>query len=257
MYLLNKIVWGLVNPFLVGFVVLAFAAMLLLLKKWLRLCTCLVALVLVLFWILSMPALTLLTGYRLEAAFPPIPLDRLPNADAIICLGGGVGCATKFGPQVLLNSAADRAYYSAALWKSGKAPIVIPTGAYGEGADAKFMMELGVPRDAIRVEGKARNTEQNAKFIRQLLNEQVNAKGQGHKPRILLVTSAWHMKRSMLMFEKYAPGLEVIAAPTDHECLYGDGRLHWGYLIPEAGYIEPNIRYLHEWAGYWWYKWIR
>ncbi len=259
MYSLNKIAWMVLNPVAVGLLILVIALLVLNLKRCSRLGGALIFGGGLWLWIFSSPALTLLTGYTLEEDYPPIPAENLAAADAIVCLGGGVGRSTKFGPQTLLYAGADRAYYSAARWKAGRAPIVIPTGASGELSDAKFMIDLGVPREVIHVEDKAKNTEQNAKNVSEMLSG-LNHRlpPTNHQPlRILLVTSAWHMKRSLLMFEKYAPELDVIPAPTDHECLYGDGCFKWEYLRPDAACIELNLRYFHEWVGYWWYKLVR
>jgi len=51
--------------------------------------------------------------------------------------------------------------------------------------------------------------QENAKFV-----ETVLATKNTKNAKILLVTSAWHMRRSLLMFKKYVPKLDVIPAAT-------------------------------------------
>ena len=64
-----------------------------------------------------------------------------------------------------LYQSADRAYFAAALWKTGKAPIIIPSSGNAINCDAKFLKDLGVPESAVVVENGAKNTEENAKRI--------------------------------------------------------------------------------------------
>lgn len=192
---------------------------------------------------------------ELVKEFPPMRVEAMPTADAIVDLGGGMGANTNVYPYAEMSAGADRAWHAARLWKAGKAPIVIPSGKGCANADAELLRDLGIPREAIVVENEARNTEENAKFVQRLLNEQVKVKGEGRK-RILLVTSVWHMRRSLLMFEKYAPELEVIPAATDYEGR-GTQDFSCANLIPSAENFAANNVVLHELIGYWWYKWFR
>lgn len=254
---LNKIIWAILNPLTIG-LLCGFTAVVFECLGRRRCALALGAMSLLLVYALSTPALTLLTGRTLEEDYPYVPMDKVPSADAILCLGGGTGSNTNFCPYAILYSAADRPYYAASLWKAGKAPIVIVSGVDAENADGKFLMDLGVPQEAIAMENKAKNTEENAKFVKDVFNrvEHIRRVG-GWKPKVLLVTSAWHMRRSMLMFKKYAPEVEVFPAATDHECLRGTGVMQWCYLVPNAVCIEFNLRYLHEWAGWLFYKLFR
>lgn len=70
------------------------------------------------------------------------------------------------------------------------------------------------------------------------------------------MTSAWHMKRALLMFRKYAPDVEVIPAPCDFECV-PSGAFNWVELIPNAEVFGRSSVYFHEWLGYWGYKLFR
>ena len=72
-----------------------------------------------------------------------------------------------------------------------------------------------------------------------------------------MVSSAWHMKRTMLMYAKYAPDLEAIPAPADWEFSVREGGLSLGSLYPQAEFMERNSYAFHEWLGLIWYKYFR
>ncbi len=69
-----------------------------------------------------------------------------------------------------------------------------------------FYEEQGVDMKQVTLESKARNTRENARQVAALLGERC-------KQPWLLVTSAWHMSRSMAEFE--ATGCNVTAYPVD------------------------------------------
>ena len=144
-----------------------------------------------------------------------LPQGDLPTADAIVLLGGGTRPQLPPRPMSEMNEAGDRMVYAARLYHEGKAPIIVPSGGFIElfgstvpetEAMAQLLTELGVPDDAILRESKSRNTHENAVEVWALL-EPLGIR------RILLVTSAMHMPRSVAIFERQ--GFEVIPAPTD------------------------------------------
>ena len=136
--------------------------------------------------------------------FPP---KEIPNADVIVVLGGGTGSPEYPRQIVELSSAADRMVYASWLYHQGAAPRLILTGGYipwmgeHEGSPAEnmaFIMEmLDVPEDAMILEKESLNTYENALFTKAILDaEGIN--------RIILVTSASHMPRSVGLFENRA-----------------------------------------------------
>ena len=78
------------------------------------------------------------------------------------------------------------------------------------------------------------------------------------KPKVLLVTSAWHMKRARLMFKKYAPEVEVVCAPADFEnSMMAKGVMLPRSLLPDFNAFALNSVALHEWVGIVGYKVFR
>jgi uncharacterized SAM-binding protein YcdF (DUF218 family) len=66
--------------------------------------------------------------------------------------------------------------------------------------------ELGIPAESILLEAKSKNTYENAKFASAMLHVQ-------KRDTYVLVTSGFHMKRSLLYFSHF--GIHPIAAPSD------------------------------------------
>jgi uncharacterized SAM-binding protein YcdF (DUF218 family) len=101
------------------------------------------------------------------------------------------------------------------------------------------LLLLGVPDDAIVLETKARNTRENGLFARELLQEM----GAG---KVLLVTSAWHMRRSEAVFGKL--GIDVIPAATDSFLPQLSSGFPFGWL-PDVDAMAVSTRCIKEWIG--------
>ena len=214
------------------------------------------ALALLWFWMSALPGLIL--GLSLEREWlvdGKIPTaESFPEADAIVCLGGSMNIATNLSDHVELYTSVDRVWQAAKLYKAGKAPKIFVTGQSTARAARTLLMDFGVPGSAITFLEDARNTEEEARAI----GDEVEVEGGGgqRKRSILLVTSAFHMRRAKLMFEKYAKGVEVIPAPADFEAtVHVAEGFHPRDLLPGNSYM--NEVYLREWIGYLGYKWLR
>lgn len=187
----------------------------LILMRFRRLSRTALLLAIVLLWLPSMPVAANLLALRWEAAYPPIAAKDLPPADAIVLLGGIVG--QPLPPRVApdLSGSVDRLFEAADLFRAGKAAhIVVSAGnlpwSPAEAPEAHwieaFLIQLGVPADAIVLESKSRNTRENATFTAPIL------RSRGWHT-VLLVTSADHMRRAMATFRR--AGITAVAAPTD------------------------------------------
>lgn len=248
-YWINKLVWSLANPMTVGLVLLILA--LIFRGRFRKLSALNVRLVICCFYVLSTSCGAELIGWTLEHEFSQLNPQDCPTADAIVCLGGGVQKRTRNTTNYPdLSSSADRVYMSALLWKAGKAPYVITSNNGVTNADDVVLHDLGVRPDAIFSECDATTTEENARFIQRLLDERVKSKMdvEQRKVSVLLVTSAWHMKRSLYMFQKYAPEIECIPVACDYEVMTKEP-LNVRDFIPDPGAFELSCRFLHEWLG--------
>ena len=260
MYLLNKIVGGLLNPLVIG-MALAIVGGLCLWRNWRKTGFGLLIGAVAWLWLWSTPVMYRWMGGALESEWPVVKAEDAPKTDAIVLLGGGMGANTNVYPYAEMWNGADRVWHAARLYKAGKAPLVIPTGQGERESTVPLLHDLGVPESAIVVEDEARNTEENARFVEKLIDsrvehvERVDAKG---KPKVLLVTSAWHMRRSVLMYRKYAPNVEIIPAAADYEATVQTGHpFSLKDLWPDATMFYANSYIFKEYLGYWGYRLLR
>jgi uncharacterized SAM-binding protein YcdF (DUF218 family) len=185
----------------------------------------------------------------LENEYADVAVESVPTAEAIVVLGGGVTGAAGQHHEPELHGSGDRLRKGVALYKAGKAPVIVYTGgnigflgAAGEpeavGA-SKILQSLGVPAAAIMTESRSRNTRENAEFTRSLL-------GAGGAHRILLVTSAMHMPRAAALFRH--AGFTVIPVPCDHVTGWGEPSLLFN-LLPEAQALTDSCHAMREYLG--------
>ena len=163
-----------------------------------------------LMWLLSTsPASdSLLKG--LEHSYQ-VPKD--PRGDVIILLGGGAygGAPDLSGVGTPSEMMLYRVVTAVRLHKMLNIPIILSGGTVFKHMEPeppivrRFLMDLGIPDSAIIMEDKSLDTSQNAK------NSQRICLKSGYKNPIL-VTSAFHMKRSVMEFKSL--GMEVIPFPT-------------------------------------------
>jgi uncharacterized SAM-binding protein YcdF (DUF218 family) len=192
---------------------------------------------------------------------PPI---EAPLAEVIVILGGGTSPEQYPRPWVEVNGAGDRVLYAAYLYHQGAAPNILLSGGrieWLESGDspaedmAKILALMDVPPDALWLEKDSRNTFENATAAWELLAAK-------NIQRIILVTSAQHMPRSVALFEQQ--GFDVIPAPTDYTITAAEwqrlNRLDFPgtlvNLLPDAGSLADTTAALKEYLGMLYY-WLR
>jgi uncharacterized SAM-binding protein YcdF (DUF218 family) len=120
-----------------------------------------------------------------------------------VLLAGSTHSAQYPRPFIEVNGAGDRVIYAARLYQLGKAPRILLSGGRIEwlesgdspAQDMAVLLEMmGVPAQALSFEDSSRNTAESAQAAWQLLSEE------GVR-RIILVTSASHMPRSVALFQ--------------------------------------------------------
>ena len=182
----------------------------------------------------------------LEARHPAFSPEELPEADAIVLLGGASDGESRFGRGGDLNNGADRLTTTAELYFAGKAPVILISGGAEPGQIpeaellAQILKGLRIPASAILLEPNSRTTYDNAVMSGELLK---NA-GYSH---ILLVTSGVHMRRAITLFQNQ--GLQVTGAATDHQIPKFQDSLVPGWL-PTYYRLARSSRAIHEWVGY-------
>lgn len=99
---------------------------------------------------------------------------------------------------------------------------------------------LSVPSSVILLEERSRNTYEHAPNVRALLESRKLPL------EVILVTSALHMHRSVLVFERH--GFTVHPAPTD---FLADEHLEPDVMsyLPQAGTLARTTAAVHEYVG--------
>ncbi len=199
-------------------------------------------------WVWASPWFFILIGGSLERAYPPVKPESLPRADAIVVLGGGIKPPTRLTREADLDAGADRGWHAARCYHAGRAPLILFSGVSEGPGMRQFLIDLGVPAKKIVLETDSKNTYQNGLFTREKLKA-IKAK------RVLLVTSAWHMRRSLLVFKHM--GVEVVPVATDYEALSARGLLspsRPAYYLPSADFLDKSSAVQKEFLGYWAYR---
>ena len=134
------------------------------------------------------------------------------TADAIVILSGMVKTINgKNGFSYEWGEASDRIFAGIELIKKNKAPIIILTGGklpWSVGKpEGEYLRDVaikyGVPNKNILLTENVENTDQEAKAVAELLNKV--------SPKIILVTSAFHMPRAQKVFEAAGINIEPFA----------------------------------------------
>lgn len=175
-------------------------------------------------YILSINAISQRAMRSLEYAYA---ITDSKTADAIYVLGG-----------------ADVRARAAALLHKQTGSVVVVSGYNGEAEGMrKILLNRGVPSSKIITESKAINTIENAKYMLPI------AINNGYK-KIYLVTSAYHMPRSMMNFKNLynKNGIEILPYP----CGYTVSKEHnyskpqW---LPKMSNLWYSTKALDEYLG--------
>lgn len=216
---------------------------------------------LVILWLSSTTGFSNLLARSLELQY--LPPDEIPTAEVIVVLGGGTEPALTPRTTVEVNSAGDRVLYAAEVYQKGKATHILVSGGDIEWLDnssttpaedmASILMQIGIPESAIWLEKKSRNTYENALYTKEFLEEE-------GIDRILLITSAMHMPRSVALFEKQ--GFDVIPLPVDFNVTEksssadsSDGFVSkFIDILPNASNLSLTTNAMKEYLGFAVYK---
>ena len=190
--------------------------------------------------------------YTLESRFPPWDAAR-GAPDGIIVLGGpidadlsaahGTAVISGAGDRVIAAAALAHRYPNARLiYTGGSANLLANDAKEADYASALFE-SLGISRDRLTMERRSRNTQENAEFSKAIAAPISGA-------RWLLVTSAYHMPRSVGVFRK--AGFAVEPYPVDWRAGKGTDLLGFrNFSIDGLASVDVGVR---EWIGlvaYW------
>jgi len=233
---------------------LLLVAFVLLRRKKLRSAAGVIILSLAILWTASMPFIAQRLYRHMESFYPPVPIESVPVRRCLVVLGGALGAVSPPRVEFDMNESVDRIYKAAALYRASKAPVVIVTGGNQPWFESKtaeaelvrdLLIEWGVPGEAILLEGRSRNTRENALYTKNIMDS-ISCED------ALLVTSAAHMPRAVAAFRSV--GLSVTPVSTDVRAPKQATPILIDFL-PSAYALEMTSNAIREWLGQQVYAW--
>lgn len=251
-FVLSKVVnfFALPSNVLIMMCVLGFA--LLVTTSFRRTATWLLGVGLGLYLLLGLSPIPNFLVLPLTERFPAWKADGRPP-DGVIVLGGAINAEAtvergsieldQSGERILAMLELARRYPSARIVFSGGSGNLIAHLVPEAPIVGQLLEDFGVSKDRIVLEGKSRTTAENAEFTKQLVSPKPGE-------RWLLVTSAFHMPRSIGSFRKV--GFDVEAYPVDWRS-QGWADAFDPFDKMSAGLARADSA-IHEWTGligYW------
>ena len=183
----------------------------------------------------------------------PVPIASLGTYNTAIVLTG-IADQKRSSDRVYFSKGADRLLHTVQLYKAGKVRKILISGGSGELIGKKIseadklkgvFIYCGVNKADIILESKSRNTHESSLFTKKIID------GLGIKGNFLLVTSAFHMRRSLGCFTK--AGIKTDIFPVDY---YSSELESFNPMdmIPTEGPITNWSLLIHEITGYVVYK---
>jgi len=202
-----------------------------------------------------------LVGRLYELWEVPFQEDKLAGRQydfGIVLSGGLVNSCTSAREFIDLERGSDRLLTAYFLYRKGVCRKLLISGTDDDDLLAEnrgevqlaraLLVEWGVPEEDILLETEARNTYENALFVARFLKETPLP-----RQNLLLITSAYHMRRALGCFEK--AGLRVEAFPADFhpgkDCLPFRRQ-----MTPSPKASESFQKLWREWVGMLMYKMV-
>ena len=184
----------------------------------------------------------------------PVFTDDGGHIDGVIVLGGaelpaitearGQPAFQESGERMMALADLARRYPQARVVFSGGSSDIAPSGKVSESDVVRQVLpQLGIDPSRVMFEGQSRNTAENARLSRDLVQPKPGE-------RWLLVTSAFHMPRAVGCFR--AAGFPVTAYPVDFRTPGDAGLRPFRSVAEGLGFLDLAVR---EWIGLAAYYW--
>lgn len=199
-----------------------------------------------LLWLLSTPLGAYLLLNPLERPYLHPAMPR--QADAIVTLGGSLSLANSEPGRLEYQDAADRFIYTLKLARRLPQAVVIFSGGTadllgGKKTEATLLkgeaVELGLAPERIFVDDRSRNTRENAVETKRML-------AQTHGTHLVLITSAFHMRRSLACLRKVGLSATPYAVDVRGQAV---GWLDPRALVPTVNCLADSSAAVREYIG--------
>ncbi len=188
--------------------------------------------------------------FPLENRYPPYHVvstgPGTPRKAGYICiLGGGISVSSpeEGGRGSPSGGALKRMVYGRRIAAETGLPVILAGGIVFRNSGSMpeadvmkgFLIALGMDETRLLTEDRSRNTWENAVFVKERYQPDT----------IILVTSAFHMPRSVYAFSMQ--GIDCIPAPTDYRTNRGPYSIR--SFLPTMGALEGVHTALKEYIG--------
>jgi uncharacterized SAM-binding protein YcdF (DUF218 family) len=191
---------------------------------------------------------------RLESSYNPIQRPPVPQANAVVMLGGTHDFSRRGPLPFNTGEACDRILASVELIVQKRATNLVLGGAGfdREGSRhpdsellADWFQRWKLPSGKVFLLGACSNTRDEAERTARLVSQE-------RWQRILLVSSAYHLRRGEATFRKL--GLDIVPVGCDFLGLDAlDARNQW-VLVPRLRLLDLTRLWIHEQIGWWYYR---
>jgi uncharacterized SAM-binding protein YcdF (DUF218 family) len=240
----SKVIGWLITP-LHALIVCLVIGVIALWLRWLRTGRAFVTFATVMILLIGATPLPELALRPLEQWYPAHEPTEAPHG--IIVIGGGQNVElTEAYKRPQINDRGETMTEFLALARRFPDAKLVFAGGSGDLVEHKlseaevmkrFVAQQGVDTERLILESKSRNTHENALFAKDLVNPKPSE-------RWLLITSAWHMPRSVATFEK--AGWPVIPYPADYRVL--PTGVDW--RVNFVNRFRLFHMAMHEWLGF-------
>lgn len=245
-FVLSKVFWLLAQPISLA-ISLGLVGLILSFWRWKWLSRTAILLTIGVLFVSAFTNLGYVLVQPLEEAFKrpaAAPLDLT----GIVVLGGGMDAeVNEVRGGYELNRAGDRFIEALRLAELYPAAKIVVTGGLSDieqsgepeaAAGRRFFLDMGVAEDRLVLESAARNTEENASLTKTLVDPKAGETW-------LLITSAFHMPRSVGLFRK--ADFKVVPWPTDYR---GTGTETFGITLHQpTENVTVMTLAIREWIG--------
>lgn len=178
-------------------------------------------------------------------------IEKVGHYDVAVVLGGMAEYNNDLD-RISLRRGGDRIWQAIHLYHIDKVDKILMSGDSGYLVDKglneaeqfkQILMEECIPEEDILVESVSKNTYQNALESKKILDKTPQ------QEKVLLVTSALHMRRSKACFKKVGfKNFDTFT--TDHYTGPTRGYYFDQYIIPNESVLTDWNKLIHEWVGY-------
>ncbi|WP_338814161.1 YdcF family protein [Bernardetia sp. Wsw4-3y2] len=199
---------------------------------------------------------------------PPTPIKEVRNYEVGIVLTGMSNAGKEPKDRIYAGSGIDRLLQAVRLYKEGKIKKIMIVGMSEEidwisGKEKlpkrtykykDMLKSMCIKEEDILIEPKSKNTYENAQFSAQFLQKNKDklnltfTSDSIHQGQILVITSAFHLRRSLGCFEQ--AGLQVDGFSTDFIATERKNMFTILSLIPTEDAMAKWGKIIHEIIGY-------